>query len=67
MEFTVEQLLQVLATDANEIFDVAEDIRSSILNGESDILDEEIEYLKDRCQVCLDDVMKIKERKEKEE
>lgn len=67
MEFTVEQLLQILATDANEIFDVAEDIRSSILNGESDILDEEIEYLKDRCQVCLDDVMKIKERKEKEE
>ena len=60
-------MLQILATDANEIFDVAEDIRSSILNGESDILDEEIEYLKDRCQVCLDDVMKIKEQKEKEE
>ena len=66
MEFTVEQLLQILATDANEVFDVAEDIRSCILGGDSTVSDEEIEYLRERCQICLDDVAKIKTQKEKE-
>lgn len=53
MEFSIEQLLQIIIIDASDLIDVADEVRNSILNENKKITAEDIDYLKDRLQICL--------------
>lgn len=53
MEFSIEQLLQIIIIDASDLIDVADEIRNSIINENKNITSEDIDYLKERLQICL--------------
>lgn len=62
MDFSIEQLLQIIIIDASDLIDVADGIRGDILHGGS-ITHEGIEYLRDRLANCLSNVDKIQYKK----
>lgn len=63
MEFSIEQLLQIIIIDTSDLVDVTDEIRSDVLNGGT-VSEEDIEYLKDKLNICLSNVDKIAGAKE---
>lgn len=62
MDFSIEQLLQIIVIDASDLIDVADEIRSDVLNGGT-ISEEDIEYLRDKLAICFSNVDKIQYKK----
>lgn len=58
MNYSIEQLLQIIIIDASDLIDVADEIRSDVLNG-GIISEEDIKYLQERLNICLANVDKI--------